>query len=88
MTEAELLPKVKNALGIQGDYQDDTISEYIAEVVSFLTEAGVSAGHITAGVVARGVSDLWSYGSGNGKLSDYFIQRAAQLSYKGAGTNG
>ena len=84
MTSAEMLSKVKAALGVEGTYQDDTISEYISEVVAFLTDAGVSADNITAGVVARGVSDLWNYGAGNGKLSDYFMQRAAQLSYKGA----
>ena len=84
MTDAEMLSKVKAALGVEGTYQDDTISEYISEVVAFLTDAGVSADNITAGVVARGVSDLWNYGAGNGKLSDYFMQRAAQLSYKGA----
>lgn len=83
MTTAEMLTKVKKALGVEGTYQDDTISEYIAEVVSFLTDAGVKPENITAGIVARGVSDLWSYGAGNGKLSDYFMQRAAQLSYKG-----
>lgn len=84
MADAEMLSKVKAALGVEGTYQDDTISEYISEVVAFLTDAGVSADNITAGVVARGVSDLWNYGAGNGKLSDYFMQRAAQLSYKGA----
>lgn len=88
MTNAELLPKVKSALGIQGEYQDDTLTEYINEVVAFLTDAGVSESNITAGIVARGVSDLWSYGAGNGKLSEYFMQRAAQLSYKGARANG
>lgn len=84
MTNAELLTHVKNALGISGTYQDNTLSEYITEVVTFLTDAGVSESNISAGIVARGVSDLWSYGSGNGKLSEYFMQRAAQLSYKGA----
>lgn len=88
MTDAEMLSKVKSALGITGDYQDETISEYIAEVCAFLTDAGVKSSDITAGVVARGVSDLWSYGSGNGKLSEYFMQRAAQLSYKGGVSNG
>jgi hypothetical protein len=83
MTDAEMLTKVKKALGVEGTYQDDTISEYIAEVCAFLTDAGVAPENITAGIVARGVSDLWSYGSGNGKLSEYFMQRAAQLSYKG-----
>lgn len=82
MTGAEMLTSVKNALGIQGDYQDDTLTEYINEVVGFLTDSGINQNNITVGIVARGVSDLWSYGSGDGKLSEYFMQRAAQLSYK------
>lgn len=88
MANAALLTSVKKALGIEGTYQDDTLSEYITEVKDFLLDAGVAESNITAGVVARGVSDLWSYGSGNGKLSEYFMQRAAQLSYKGGGSNG
>lgn len=88
MATAQMLTSVKNALGIQGNYQDATLTEYINEVVAFLTDAGVPESYITDGIVARGVSDLWSYGSGNGKLSEYFMQRAAQLSYKGAGANG
>lgn len=82
MTDAEMLTKVKKALGIQGSYQDDTISEYINEVKTFLIDAGVSANNITSGIVARGVTDLWNYGAGEGKLSEYFMQRATQLSYK------
>ena len=88
ISNSGMLEKVKKALGIQGEYQDDTLQEYIDEVCSFLTDSGVSPDNITAGIVARGVSDLWSYGSGNGKLSEYFMQRAAQLAYKGAGANG
>lgn len=83
MNDAELLTKVKKALGIEGNYQDNTISEYIEEVMSFLTDAGVSRENVKAGLVARGVSDLWNYGASNGELSEYFMQRAAQLSYKG-----
>lgn len=82
MTNAELLTAVKKALGIQGTYQDDTLTQYIAEVVDFLEGAGVKRANITAGIVARGVSDLWDYGAGDGKLSPYFVQRATQLSYK------
>ena len=82
MTAEELLTNVKNALGITGEYQDKTLSEYITEVVAYLTDAGVSADNITAGIVSRGVADLWNYGSGGGKLSEYFMQRATQLSYK------
>ncbi len=76
------LTDVKTALGITGEYQDETLSEYYQEVLSFLCDAGVKDANITTGVVARGVADLWNYGDGEGKLSDYFIQRASQLSYK------
>lgn len=81
MTDEELLTSVKSALGIVGDFQNETISVYIAEVKAFLIGAGIDNSKITAGLVARGVSDLWNYGAGNGKLSDYFLQRATQLSY-------
>lgn len=77
------LQQVKEALGIVGDYQDATLQVYFDEAVAFLKDAGVRENCITAGIVARGVSDLWNYGSGNGRLSTYFMQRAAQLSYKG-----
>ena len=76
------LADVKNALGITGDYQDATLQVYYDEVVSFLTDSGVAAEKITAGLVSRGVSDLWNYGGAEGKLSQYFYQRAAQLAYK------
>lgn len=76
------LAQVKSALGIVGDYQDSTLQVYMDEVVDFLKGAGVQEAKITAGVVARGVSDLWNYGAGDGKLSPYFIQRATQLAYK------
>lgn len=79
---AELLNDVKNALGITGDYQNNTLSVYVNEVVAFLVDAGVAETHITSGLVARGVADLWNYGSGDGKFSQYFVQRAAQLSLK------
>lgn len=83
MASAAMLAKVKAALGIEGTYQDETLSEYIDEVVAFLVDAGVAESNITTGVVSRGVSDLWSYGAGNGKLSDYFMMRASQLALKG-----
>lgn len=81
-TATALLASVKLALNITGSYQDNTIAEYIDEVVAFLNDAGVPTSRITPGIVARGVSDLWNYGAAEGKLSSYFLQRAAQLSYK------
>lgn len=76
------LDDIKTALGITGDYQDTTLQIYFDEVVEFLIDAGVKQSNITAGIVARGVSDLWNYGMGQGRLSEYFYQRASQLSYK------
>ena len=79
------LDDIKKALGITGDYQDDTLQIYFDEVVEFIKDAGVPESLITSGVVARGVSDLWNYGEAGGKLSPYFYQRVTQLAYKGAG---
>jgi hypothetical protein len=74
-----MLDSVKASLGITGDYQNATLTEYINEVTDFLIKAGVSEGNITPGIVSRGVADLWNYGGGGGALSPYFMQRATQL---------
>ena len=80
----DMLATVKVALGIMGSYQDGTIGAYIDEVNEYLADAGVPASMIgtkpTAGVVTRGVADLWNYGGGEGKLSPYFYERVIQLS--------
>lgn len=81
------LADVKNALGITGIYQDDTLQIYFDEVIAFLVDAGVPESNITSGIVARGVSDLWNYGGGDGKLSQYFVQRAIQLTKFKPSTN-
>lgn len=78
-----VLDDVKNALGVTGNYQDNTLNAYIAEVQAFLADAGVSEANMTSGIIARGVSDLWNYGAGEGKLSSYFMMRATQLALKG-----
>lgn len=75
------LNDVKNALGITGDYLDGTLQIYFDEVVLFLEDAGIPVSKITAGLVSRGVADLWNYGGAEGKLSPYFLQRATQLAY-------
>ena len=81
-----MLEAVKKLLGITGTYQDDTISGYIAEVKQFMLEGGIDPTFvkdvINAGVIARGVADLWNYGSGGTSLSPYFIQRVTQLALK------
>lgn len=83
MTETELLTKVKQGLGITGDFQDDTLQSYIDEVKGFMLSAGVAPdvirSNVSAGCIMRGVADLWNYGSGNATLSDYFRMRVLQL---------
>ena len=80
---ADVLEKVKSALGITGNYQDTTLKIYIDEVKCYMKDAGVPESviksDISAGVISRGVTDLWSYGTNDGKLSDYFYQRVSQL---------
>lgn len=83
MTDAELLEKVKSGLGITGTYQDETLKIYIDEVEEYLLDAGVNPKILSSpaavGVITRGASDLWNYGAGDAKLSEYFMQRASQL---------
>ena len=83
MTEEELLAKIKVGLGITGTYQDDALKLYIDEVKNFMRAAGVPQETVesseSVGVIMRGVADLWNYGSGSVKLSEYFIQRVIQL---------
>lgn len=77
-----ILEDVKEGLGIKGDYQDGTLRIYVEEVIDFLVNAGVKEENMKTGIITRGVSDLWNYGGAKGTLSDYFIQRATQLTYK------
>lgn len=80
------LGKIKDAIGITGDYQDNTLAVHMIEVREFLLSAGVSAAVLdtdkAVGILARGVMDLWNYGAGDGALSPYFYQRAIQLIYE------
>lgn len=89
MTKNDLLKKVKVGLGNIPSHLDETITLYVDEVIHYLLSAGVSTELLNlkedvidercVGVIIRGVSDLWNYGNGDTKLSDYFYQRADQL---------
>ena len=88
MAEFDILTTVKTALGLQGnDYFDATLQIYIDEVKDYLISGGCSQAVVdrasSAGVIARGVADLWNYGSGSAELSPYFKERAIQLCSKG-----
>lgn len=83
---SDVLKGVKDALGITGEYQDTTLNFYIEEVKEYMKGAGVPESVVNSassiGVISRGVADLWNYGSGEAKLSNYFMQRVIQLAYK------
>lgn len=89
LTESELLARVKTALGISGNWQDELLEGYIAEALDLLRRAGVpEAVALTteaSGTIARVVSDIWSYGPGGVKLSEYTRQRIAQLALSSKG---
>ena len=89
VNDDELLMKVKNALGITGDYQNDTLSIYINEVKEYMKAGGVPVDVVNStlavGAICRGVADLWNYGAGNTEFSTYFLQRVTQLAYEGGG---
>lgn len=84
LTTAARLAKVKTALGIGGDYQDETLQIYIDEVIAEMISAGVkkevAESTAAVGCIACGVNDLWNYSSGGVKHSEYFNRRLVQLS--------
>lgn len=83
ISDDELLVKVKEGMAITGNHLDATIKIFIEDVKHYLESAGLPKNKIndteSVGVIVRGVIDLYNYGSGNAKLSDYFYQRASQL---------
>nr|DAV84569.1 MAG TPA: hypothetical protein [Caudoviricetes sp.] len=83
LNDDEILEEVKKAIGITGEYQNAPLMIYISEVKEYMAGAGVEAEYIDSnkacGVIARGVMDLWNYGSGKGQLSQYFKERVMQL---------
>lgn len=87
-----LLEKIKEMLGITGNYHDALLQNYIDEVKQYLLDGGVQSEVVestaSTGAIAKGVIDLWDYGSGSGKLSPYFKERAIQLAMKSKSTGG
>ena len=86
LTAEQRLAKVKTALGIEHDYQDETLSFYIDEVIEELVDAGVQRGvadsAAAVGCIAIGVNDLWNFSSGGVKHSPAFERRLVQLATK------
>lgn len=92
LTAAERLAKVKTALGMNGtDYQDETLTIYIDEVIAEMIAAGVkqevAESAAAVGCIACGVNDLWNYSSGGVKHSEFFNRRLIQLTMQGVTAN-
>ena len=83
MNDLEILSKVKKALGIGGDYQDELLEIYISSTMDYMKNAGVSEKAIrdtkSVAVIVRGVIDLWSYLGGKGTFSTLFKEMVEQL---------
>lgn len=85
MADANLIQAVKLARGMTGTFepQDGQLNIEIDTVIDLMVDGGISqkvANSVaSAGVIARGIEDI-KYN--NGKLSEFFWQRAIQLAYK------
>lgn len=85
MADAKLLSAVKAARGMTGTFepQDAQLKIEIETVTGLMVDGGISQevanSEASAGVIARGIEDI-KYN--NGKLSEFFWQRAIQLVYK------
>lgn len=84
ISDANMLTEVKTRLSITGTFHDALLLSYISDVKQYLKRAGVSSLIVSddssIGVISRGVSDLWNFGSGDGKFSELFYDMAIQLS--------
>lgn len=85
MADAKLIEAVKLARGMTGTFepQDGQLKIEIDTVIDLMVDGGISQevanSEASAGVIAKGIEDI-KYN--NGKLSDFFWQRAIQLAYK------
>lgn len=78
-----MLEQIKKMLGITGDYHDETLQLFINSTIYYLENTGITKDALqheqVLGVIYIGVRDLWNCGSGNGKFSPMFLNRAVQL---------
>lgn len=78
-----LVEEIKVRLAITGNHHDSLLLAYANDTKDYLLSAGVLQEVLESkkslGIIARGVADLWNFGSGDGKFSQVFYQRAIQL---------
>lgn len=86
MEEYKYLEKVKQAVGITGNYQDETLKLYVNEVIEDMVDSGVkretAMSEKAIGAVAIGLNDIWTNTSGTVVHSPYFKERCIKLSYE------
>ena len=79
----DILEEVKTRLLIADDYHDDMLEALIEDVKAYMLSGGVDDNVVESdkavGCIARGVADLYDFGSGNGRFSEVFNQRVFQL---------
>ena len=84
VSSTSLLTEIKSRLDITGTYHDAKLNGYISDVKEYLIDGGVDENVVNdscaVGVISRGVSDLWNYGESDGGFSQYFKERAIQMS--------
>lgn len=83
MTDNEILQRVKTALGYTGQYNDEMLKIFIADIRQYMLDAGVKQEIVNTdsaiGAYIRGVADTMNYGSGTVTLSPYFKERVIQM---------
>lgn len=86
MEEYKYLEKIKKAIGIEGDFQDNTLKILVAEVIEDMIDSGVNRtiamSEKAIGTVAIGLNDIWTNTSGKVVHSPYFTERCIKLSYE------
>jgi hypothetical protein len=83
---SDILAGVKQRLGETGSFTetDAVLSDYIADVIDYMSSAGVSdaviASHV--GTIARGVDDMFVNGAGETDFSPMFKNMVTQLAFR------
>ena len=85
--DATLIEELKKRLSITENYHDSLLLAYAHDVKGYMLSGGVPESVLETekalGAIARGVSDLWRMGMGDGDFSKAFIQLVTQLRYEG-----
>ena len=83
---SDILAGVKQRLGETGNFTetDAVLSDYIADVIDYMSGAGVSdaviASHV--GTIARGVDDMFVNGASETDFSPMFKNMVTQLAFR------